>query len=101
MAVADRLPHGDDVGRKVLPLKLEGPEVGADTAEAHLDFIGDENATCFMDMSVEGRRTRRQKQSHECNSGHVRDRSSPFQTSAMRFELNSKFSGTYAATCWK
>ncbi|TNN83942.1 hypothetical protein EYF80_005813 [Liparis tanakae] len=42
-----------DIGHKVLPLKLEGPEVGANTAKAHLDFISNENASCLADMPVE------------------------------------------------
>lgn len=44
MAVSDGLPHGDDVGDKVVSLKLEGPEMAADTPEAHLDLIGDDDA---------------------------------------------------------
>lgn len=53
MTVADRLPHCDDVRYKVFSLKLEGPEVGADTPKAHLHLIGDENAPCLADVPVE------------------------------------------------
>lgn len=54
VTVPDGLPHGDDVGHEVLSLKLEGPEVGANATETHLDLISYENAPCFMDMSVGG-----------------------------------------------
>ena len=57
VAVADGLPHGDDVGHVVLPLKLEGPEVGADAPEAHLDLVGDDEAPRLTDVSVKGRET--------------------------------------------
>lgn len=44
MSVSNRLPHGDDVGDEVGALKLEGPEMAANAAEAHLDLIGDDHA---------------------------------------------------------
>lgn len=44
MSVSNRLPHGDDVGDEVGALKLEGPEMAANAAEAHLDLIGDDDA---------------------------------------------------------
>lgn len=53
MTVANRLSHGDNVRHKVLSLKLESPEVGADTPKAHLDFISDENTPCLVDMSAD------------------------------------------------
>lgn len=45
MSVSNGLPHGDDVGDEVGSLKLEGPEMAANAAEAHLDLIGDDDAS--------------------------------------------------------
>lgn len=45
VSVSNRLPHGDDVGDEVGALQLEGPEMAADAAEAHLDLIGDDDAS--------------------------------------------------------
>ena len=42
MAVADRLAHGDDVGHHAL--RLEGPPMAADAAEADLHLVGDADA---------------------------------------------------------
>lgn len=55
MSVSNRLPHGDDVGDEVGSLKLEGPEMAANAAEAHLDLIGDDDASGPAHVSeVEG-----------------------------------------------
>lgn len=53
MAVSHRLPHGDDVRDEVVSLKLEGPEMAADTPEAHLDLIGDDDAPGPADVSAD------------------------------------------------
>lgn len=53
VSVSHRLPHGDDVGDKVVPLKLEGPEMAANAAEAHLDLIGDDNASGPADVPAD------------------------------------------------
>lgn len=52
VAIADGLPHGDNVRHKVLSLQLESPEVAANTAETNLDFISDENASCLAYISA-------------------------------------------------
>lgn len=54
MSVANGLPHGDDVGDEVRPLQLEGPEMAADAAEAHLDLIGDDDASGPAHVSADG-----------------------------------------------
>lgn len=53
MAVAYRLSHGDNVGDKIFSLKLERPEVGADTPKAHLDFISNEDAPGLADVPAD------------------------------------------------
>lgn len=63
--VADGLSHGDDVWHKVFSLKLEGPEVRSDAAKAHLNLIGNKNASRFADVPVEGRYVRIQSQTQE------------------------------------
>lgn len=55
MAISDGLPHRHDVGNKVVSLKLEGPEMAADAAEAHLDLIGDNDAPGPADVSADAR----------------------------------------------
>ena len=54
MAVANGLPHRNNVGHKVVSLKLEGPKVRADAPKTHLHLISNEDAPCLMDMPVEG-----------------------------------------------
>lgn len=107
VAVTDGLPHCDDVGNEVFPLKLEGPEVRADAAEAHLDFIGDEDASCFMNVPEDG-----WKNSNNPGVG------GGYALMKSRLSFKTKFSawyatilinvysflnvfGTYLATCWK
>lgn len=51
MTIADWLSHGHNVRHKVFPLKLEGPEVGAHTAESHLDFVRNENTPRLVYMA--------------------------------------------------
>lgn len=80
MAVCDRLPHGDDVGDEVVSLKLEGPEMAADTAEAHLDLIGDDHAPGPADVSADA---------------------GTEVTAAELTPLRVRGGDTYAATCWK
>lgn len=53
MAVTDGLPHGDDVGDEVGSLELEGPEMAANTPEAHLNLIGDDDAPGPADVSAD------------------------------------------------
>lgn len=53
MTVSHRLPHGDDVGDEVVSLKLEAPEMAADTPEAHLDLVGDDDPPGPADVSAD------------------------------------------------
>lgn len=68
MAVANGLPHSNNVRYKVLSLQLEGPKVRADTTETHLDFISNENAARLVNMPVEGQVNFMGDESGQCQS---------------------------------
>lgn len=50
VAVANGLAHGDNVRDKVFPLQLEGPEVLAYSAKAHLNLICDKDPSGPADV---------------------------------------------------
>lgn len=52
VAVANGLAHGDNVGDEVFSLELEGPEVLAYTAKAHLNLICDKDPSGLVDVPV-------------------------------------------------
>lgn len=52
MAIANGLAHGDDVGDKVFSLQLEGPEVLAHSAKAHLNLVCDKDPSGPVDVPV-------------------------------------------------
>lgn len=52
VAVANALAHGDNVGDKVFPLQLEGPEVLAYSAKAHLNLVCDKDPSSPVDVPV-------------------------------------------------
>ena len=56
VAIANGLAHGDNVGDKVFPLQLEGPEVLAHSAKAHLNLVCDKDPSGPADVpAVEDR----------------------------------------------
>lgn len=52
VAVANGLAHGDNVGDKVFSLQLEGPEVLAYSAKAHLNLVCDKEPSGPVDVPV-------------------------------------------------
>lgn len=52
VAIANGLAHGDNVGDKVFPLQLEGPEVLAYSAKAHLNLVCDKDPSGLADVPV-------------------------------------------------
>lgn len=52
VAIADGLAHGDDVRDKVFSLQLEGPEVLAHSAKAHLNLVCDKDPSSPVDVPV-------------------------------------------------
>lgn len=52
VAIANRLAHGDNVGDKVFPLQLEGPEVLAYSAKAHLNLVCNKDPSGPADVPV-------------------------------------------------
>lgn len=52
VAIANGLAHGDNVGDKVFPLQLEGPEVLAHSAKAHLNLICNKDPSGLVDVPV-------------------------------------------------
>lgn len=98
MAVSDGLPHGDDVGDEVVALKLEGPEMAADTAEAHLDLIDDDQAPGTAHVSADA---------ESALTGPASAQAPPITAeAAAQPSRNANVARcgrahTYAATCWK
>lgn len=52
VAIANGLAHGDNVRDKVFPLQLEGPEVFAYAAKAHLNLVCDKDPSGPADVPV-------------------------------------------------
>lgn len=52
VTIANRLAHGDDVRDKVFSLQLEGPEVLAYSAKAHLNLVCDKEPSSPVDVPV-------------------------------------------------
>lgn len=52
VAIANGLAHGDNVGDKVFSLQLEGPEVLAYSAKAHLNLVCDKDPSGPVDVPV-------------------------------------------------
>lgn len=52
VAIANGLAHGDNVRDKVFPLQLEGPEVFAYSAKAHLNLVCNKDPSSFADVPV-------------------------------------------------
>lgn len=52
VAIANGLAHGDNVRDEVFPLQLEGPEVLADSAKAHLNLVCNKDPSSLADVPV-------------------------------------------------
>lgn len=52
VAIAYGLAHGDNVGDEVFPLQLEGPEVLAYSAKAHLNLVCNKDPSGPADVPV-------------------------------------------------